>query len=133
MIKKNIQCTIKFKNFNKVLKLRNRNRWLILSKSVGCSFINDDFNSFSLIFSHLELYSWFIDLFLYCFYIIKVKELKSSCIKLQLALLLRISHLFLLRNLLKKFNLIVHWILRRSLICFTFDMFYILRRSLIMM
>ena len=84
------------------------------------------FSKISLIFSHLELYSWFIDLFFYCFYIIKVKELKSSCIKLQLALLLRISHLFLLRNfktLLKFLNLIVHWIfglITLHLICLTY-------------
>ena len=48
-IKSNIQCTIKFKIFNKALKSHNRNRWLIPSKSIGYSFIHDDSNYFSLI------------------------------------------------------------------------------------
>ena len=74
-------------------------------------------------FGIVLLVYWFIFIF---FYIIKVKELKSSCIKRQLAFSLRISHLFLLRNfktLLKFLNLIVHWIfglITLHLICFTY-------------
>ena len=48
MIKPNIQCIIKFKIINKALMSRNRNRWLILSKSAGYRFIHDC-NSLSLI------------------------------------------------------------------------------------
>ena len=37
VMKSNIQCIIKLKNFNKTLKSHNRMKWLIPSRSVGCS------------------------------------------------------------------------------------------------
>ena len=60
-------------------------------------------------FFPLELYSWlFISL-----YIVKEKELQSSCIKLQPAFSLGNNHIFLLcdfKALLKILNLIMYWI-----------------------
>ena len=83
--------------------------WIYLHNT-SSSFCQKIFSTF---FS-VELQSWFIDLFFHFYFILILLTyyfFKSLHIKLQPALLLRISHLFLLCNfkaLLNILNLIVH-------------------------